>query len=160
PDPNVLSALLGDLDLIHNAFESDATHPLLSAYVRKTFGPALDRVGFEPKAGEPQTVTIVRPQLIRTLALYGDDERVWSFVRERSYRGRARARLHNAPALRQPELRRHRPRAHEGHRAGERMRGAARAGDGWGSAGAAMRSTQFIPRADAGSPVIPRRSCR
>jgi len=83
PDPNVLSALLGDLDLIHNAFESDATHPLLSAYVRKTFGPALDRVGFEPKAGEPQTVTIVRPQLIRTLALYGDDERVWSFVRER-----------------------------------------------------------------------------
>jgi len=83
PDPNVLSALLGDLDLIHNAFESDATHALLSAYVRKTFGPALDRVGFEPKAGEPQTLTIVRPQLVRTLALYGDDERVWSFVRER-----------------------------------------------------------------------------
>jgi aminopeptidase N len=83
PDPNVLSALLGNLDLIRNAFESDATHALLSAYVRKTFGPALDRVGFEPKAGEPQTLTIVRPQLIRTLALSGDDERVWSFVRER-----------------------------------------------------------------------------
>ena len=83
PDPNVLNTLLGNLDLIRNAFESDTTHPLLSAYVRKTFGPALDRVGFEPKAGEPQTLTIVRPQLIRTLALNGDDERVWSFVRER-----------------------------------------------------------------------------
>jgi alanyl aminopeptidase len=82
PDPSVLSQMMGALAQIRATFDSPENRPLFAAYVRRTLGPALDRIGLMPKAGEPDTVTILRPELLMSLAVHGDDPRVWQFVNE------------------------------------------------------------------------------
>jgi alanyl aminopeptidase len=82
PDPSVLSQVMGTLTGIRTTFDSPENRPLFAAYVRRSLGPALDRVGFTPKEGEADTITILRPELLNALAVYGDDPRVWQFVRE------------------------------------------------------------------------------
>ena len=82
PDPSVLSQMMGALAQIRMTFDSPENRPMFAAYVRRTLGPALDRIGMTPKAGEPETITILRPELLNMLALVGDDPRVWDFVRE------------------------------------------------------------------------------
>jgi alanyl aminopeptidase len=74
--------MIGALGSVRSTFDSPENRPLFTAYVKRTLGPALNRVGFAPKAGEPDTITILRPDLLATLAIYGNDERVWQYVRE------------------------------------------------------------------------------
>jgi len=81
-DPNVLSQMMGALAQIRQTFDSKENRPLFAAYVRRALGPALDRVGLTPKPGEPEPITIMRPELLNMLAIVGDDPRVWDFVRE------------------------------------------------------------------------------
>jgi len=82
PDPHVFSAMMGALATVRNTFESAETRPKFAEYLRRTLGSALDRVGFAPKAGEPFTITQVRPEVLSLLGVYGNDERVWKWVRE------------------------------------------------------------------------------
>jgi cytosol alanyl aminopeptidase len=81
-DPHVVSAVAASLDLIQDTFDSPELRPAFAAYVRRTLGPALDRVGFVPVAGEPQAVSGLRSDLIWWLGAAGEDEHVWTFVRE------------------------------------------------------------------------------
>ena len=82
PEPQVLSAMMGALGQIRTTFDTAENRAAFASYLRRTLGPALSRIGITPKEGEPYTVTGLRPELLTTLAIYGQDERVWEFVRE------------------------------------------------------------------------------
>ncbi|HYR28588.1 MAG TPA: M1 family aminopeptidase [Thermoanaerobaculia bacterium] len=82
PDPHVFSAMMGALATVRNTFESAETRPKFAQYLRRTLSPALDRIGFAPKAGEPATITQVRPEVLAMLGYYADDERVSQWARE------------------------------------------------------------------------------
>ena len=76
PEPEVLAAVVDALVASRNPFVTAETRQAFADYVRRTLGPALDRIGFEPKPGEPQRVTVLRPQLMLILANDGQDQRV------------------------------------------------------------------------------------
>ncbi|HET7434857.1 MAG TPA: M1 family metallopeptidase [Thermoanaerobaculia bacterium] len=82
-DPEVLSSLLENVDRIDRILGED-DKPLFAAYIRRTLGPALQRIGLTAKKSEPDAVTILRPQLISWLANSGKDEKVITFARERA----------------------------------------------------------------------------
>jgi len=83
PDPNVLGEVMGALRGIRTTFDSPENRPRFAAYIRRTLGPAIARIGFVPKADEAEPVTILRPEVLNMLAVFGDDVRVWQFVQER-----------------------------------------------------------------------------
>jgi alanyl aminopeptidase len=64
PDPDVVTAAVGGLQKVELAFKTEATLPAFARYVQRTLGPALDRVGLEPRDGEPVAVTQLRPTLL------------------------------------------------------------------------------------------------
>ena len=76
PDPQVLSTMLGALGQIRTTFDSAENRARFAAYLRRTIGPALDRIGFTPKEGESERITTLRPELLILLGIYGEDERV------------------------------------------------------------------------------------
>ena len=99
PHPQVLSAALAALSTVRGTFVTGAENrPLYGAYIRRVVAPALDRIGLTPKEGEPHAVTVLRPDLLSTLALHADDERVWQFVREQF------AKYRESPASVHPSL--------------------------------------------------------
>jgi hypothetical protein len=51
-----------------------------AAYLRATLRPALDRFGMEPRPGEPEAVTLLRPQLLARLGGGGQDADVRAFA--------------------------------------------------------------------------------
>jgi alanyl aminopeptidase len=82
-DPHVLSSLLTALGQVRSTFDSPELRPRFAEYVRRTLGPALASMGYTPREGEPQPLTVLRPDVLRWLAAYGEDEAVWQFIRER-----------------------------------------------------------------------------
>jgi alanyl aminopeptidase len=80
PEPEVLAALLGSLGKVEGAFVPDALAPRFAAYLRATLRPALERVGMEPRPGEPEAVTLLRPQLLARLGGRGRDAGVRTFA--------------------------------------------------------------------------------
>ncbi len=83
PDPQVLSSMMGALAQIRTVFDTAENRALFAAYLRRNLGPALDRIGFTPVEGEPQSITVLRPELLSLLGIFGQDERVWKFAAER-----------------------------------------------------------------------------
>jgi alanyl aminopeptidase len=75
-DADVASAALDALGEVEDAFVDAGTRPGFGAYVRRTLRPALDRVGFAPRDGEPAAVTSLRPRLVVWLAEYGNDPEI------------------------------------------------------------------------------------
>jgi cytosol alanyl aminopeptidase len=82
PEPHVLGAVVAALAQTRSTFDSPDTRPKLAAYVRRTLGPALARVGFDPSKDTSQAATTLRPELVSWLAQYGDEPSVWQFVKE------------------------------------------------------------------------------
>jgi len=82
PDAHVLGSVVGALAQIRGTFDSAEARPKFAAYVRRTLGPALQRIGFDPSKDTSQSVTILRPQLVSWLAQYGDEPSAWQFVKE------------------------------------------------------------------------------
>ena len=80
PDPHVLGSVVGALAQIRSTFDSPETRPRFAAYVRRTLGPALARIGLDPSKDTSQSMTVLRPDLVAWLAQYGDEESVWNFV--------------------------------------------------------------------------------
>jgi hypothetical protein len=81
-DPHVLGSVVGALAQVRVTFDSAEARPKFAAYVRRTLGPALQRIGLDPSKDASQSVTILRPQLVSWLARYGDEPSVWAFVKE------------------------------------------------------------------------------
>ena len=82
PDAHVLSAMMGALGTLRVTFDNATNRPMFAAYLRRTLGPALDRIGMTPKEGESQNITSLRPQLLSLLGVYGQDPRVLQYARE------------------------------------------------------------------------------
>jgi alanyl aminopeptidase len=76
PDPQVLAAVVTGLNRTRTAFVTPELAPHFATYVRNTLGPALERIGPTPKPGEPETVSILRPQLMLWLGREGHDPKV------------------------------------------------------------------------------------
>src|SRR5262249_34986780 len=84
-DPDVLGSLLTALGRVDGALgESD--RPLFASYVRRPLSPVLDRIGYAPKPGEPQPLTILRPRLLVWVANIGKDPKAIAFAKEQSAR--------------------------------------------------------------------------
>jgi alanyl aminopeptidase len=80
--PAVIEAVLAAVGTIRSTFDTPELRPRFAEYVRRTLGPAMARVGFTPKEGEPQPLTGLRPDILYSMAMYGQDESVWQFVNE------------------------------------------------------------------------------
>ena len=81
PEPEVTSAMIAGLEKVNNAF---VTPDLVGAYslvVRNLLRPALTRVGLARAKGEPEPVTLLRPNLLNALGVYGLDPQVLGWAR-------------------------------------------------------------------------------
>ena len=82
-DPDVLGSLLTAMNRVDAAL-SESDRPLFAAYVRRTLGPVLDRIGYAKKPGEPQPLTILRPRLIGWVANIGQDPKAIAWAKDQA----------------------------------------------------------------------------
>ncbi len=80
PEPAVVDMALDGLRRVQTAFVSDAGRERFAAYVQRTVGPALERIGREPRAGEAEAAALLRPGLLEWLGASGRDPaiRAWA----------------------------------------------------------------------------------
>jgi alanyl aminopeptidase len=76
PEPPVVSAVVGSLAKVKAAFVTAELETAFAAYVRQVLGPALQRFGKARAAGEPESVSLLRPQLLLWLGRDGGDPAV------------------------------------------------------------------------------------
>jgi alanyl aminopeptidase len=86
PEPQVVSSTMESLGPVRVAFVPDSLASLFAVYVRRTLSPALDRVGYDKKPGEDETVSTMRGDLLRWLASRGQDEKVMAFAQDAAAR--------------------------------------------------------------------------
>ncbi len=80
PHPDVVSALVGNLAKVEQAFVPDELAPSFAAYVRFTLEPALERFGLEPRPGEAESVALFRPRLLTWLGDEGEHPEVVAYA--------------------------------------------------------------------------------
>ncbi len=73
-DANVISAVIAGLGKVQGAFVPDELSEQYAIYVRNILSPALEQFGLEPKEGEDEAITRVRPQLMGIMVSSGHDE--------------------------------------------------------------------------------------
>jgi alanyl aminopeptidase len=86
PEPQVVSSTMEQLSGVRGPFVPDSLAGVFAVYVRRTLSPALERVGYERKPGEDETVSTMRGELLRWLANRGQDEKVMAFAQEAAKR--------------------------------------------------------------------------
>jgi alanyl aminopeptidase len=79
-DPTVLTATLGELDKVDNTFVTPGIQGSFEAWVRKLLHPAFERYGTTKGPGEQEPVSLLRPELLTQLAVYGGDPRVQAWA--------------------------------------------------------------------------------
>jgi alanyl aminopeptidase len=82
PEPHVLGSIVGAIAQVRNTMDSAESRPRFAAYIRRTLGPALARIGLDPSKDTSESVTTLRPDLVAWLAQYGNEESVWKYVNE------------------------------------------------------------------------------
>ncbi|HEY6193792.1 MAG TPA: M1 family aminopeptidase [Candidatus Eisenbacteria bacterium] len=80
PEPQVVSSTLEALQGVRAALVPDSLASLFAVYVRRTLSPALERVGYDRRPGEDETVSTMRGDLLRWLASRGQDDKVMAFA--------------------------------------------------------------------------------
>ncbi len=78
PRPEVIGAVMDGLDKARGAFVTSEVKASFSVYVRRTLSPALQRIGMEKRAGEAETVSLLRPRLLWWLGDQGQERSVLS----------------------------------------------------------------------------------
>ena len=81
PESQVVSSTVEALGGVQTAFVPDSLADLFAVYVRRTLSPSLERIGLERRAGEDETVSGLRGELLRWLATRGRDEKVMTYAR-------------------------------------------------------------------------------
>ena len=81
PEPQVVSSTMEALTAVRTAFVPDSLADLFAVYVRRTLSPALERIGYEKRAGEDEMVATTRGDLLRWVAGRGRDEKALAFAR-------------------------------------------------------------------------------
>jgi alanyl aminopeptidase len=76
PDDDVVQAALPVFAQAHRLLEGDAARGTLEALVRRRLGPRFARLGWAPRAGEPERAGRLRAELLESLALVGHDPAV------------------------------------------------------------------------------------
>ena len=76
PDPQIVGSVVSGIGKIRDTFYADGKDSAFAPFVRRTLQPALARFSAVKRPGEPETVTLLRPQLLETLGDYGHDEKV------------------------------------------------------------------------------------
>ncbi|MBU6371348.1 MAG: M1 family metallopeptidase [Alphaproteobacteria bacterium] len=94
-DPLVTRQIAGGLDTIGWVETGRPSEAAYKAFVRRTLAPALARVGWDAKPGEPENDAVLRTALIRTLA-GADDADVVAKAREMYAKDSAPAALRDA----------------------------------------------------------------
>ena len=84
PEPMVVGAVLDSLGAVQRPFVPTSLESEFAAYVRRTLRPALDALGFLPRAGEGETATLVRPRLLLWLGDNGRDPEIRRFAGEQA----------------------------------------------------------------------------
>ena len=75
-EPEVVSAVIGSLQKVKQAFVTAEVEGTFAAYVRTLLGPALERIGRDRRPGEMEAVSVLRPQLMLWLGRDGNDPAV------------------------------------------------------------------------------------
>ena len=78
--PEVISALLDNMEIVRRVFVTREVADPYAHYVRRTLGPALARLGMTRRPGEVDGVSLARAGLILSLADEGKDERVLAYA--------------------------------------------------------------------------------
>jgi hypothetical protein len=86
PEPQVVTSTMEELTGVRGAFVPDSLANLFAVYVRRTLSPALERVGYERKSGEDETISAMRGDLLRWLANRGQDDKAMAFAKESATR--------------------------------------------------------------------------
>jgi alanyl aminopeptidase len=86
PEPQVVSSTMEAMNGVRAPFVPDSLASLFAVYVRRTLSPALERVGYERKPGEDETVSTMRGDLFRWLANRGQDEKVLAYAQQAAKR--------------------------------------------------------------------------
>lgn len=73
-DPYVLELIIDQLEVIRDALVSDDHHSKFAAMVSDLLGPALQSIGTDVTADEPNAVTTIRPRLLEWLIRDARDE--------------------------------------------------------------------------------------
>jgi len=81
PEPEVVSSTIDGLNAVRAPFVPDSLADVFAVYVRRTLSPAMERVGYEKKPGEDETIATLRGELLVWLANRGRDEKVMEFAR-------------------------------------------------------------------------------
>jgi alanyl aminopeptidase len=76
PQPEVVKAVAAGLHGVRRAFVASGVEEAFAAYVRRVLGPALERIGLDKRADEPEAVTALRPSLVAWLGDEGRDPQV------------------------------------------------------------------------------------
>jgi alanyl aminopeptidase len=87
PAPEVVSSLIVRLDKVHDTFVSPDLRGSFALTTRKMLGPSLKRFGMTPVRGEPEPVSLMRPNLLAMLGAHGWDKEVldWAKRATRTY---------------------------------------------------------------------------
>ncbi len=75
-DPEVVGNVVEGLDTLRETFFAEGRDTAFAPFVRRTLAPALARFGTARREGEPERVTVLRPELLLTLSDAGRDEAV------------------------------------------------------------------------------------
>ena len=86
--PEVTRAALEALNDVRVPLATPRAESVFPAFLRGTFAPAVARFGMRPRAGEPASVSLMRPALLRLLGDAGGDTRVLAYAESlsRAYR--------------------------------------------------------------------------
>ena len=76
PEPDVVTAVIGSLAKVKNAFVTPELEPAFARYVRQLLQPAVDRFGLSRRDGEAEAVSLLRPQLLQWMGRDGGDPAV------------------------------------------------------------------------------------
>ena len=82
PEPGVLQAALAALEDVESALVTPDVRGAYATYLRRTLGPALERIGPAAQPGEPPAVADLRSSLVLSLGTTGDDPRVQAYSKE------------------------------------------------------------------------------
>ena len=87
PAPEVVTALIAGLKKVHDTFVTPDLRGSFALTVRKVLRPALRRVGMSRAPGEPEPVSLMRPNLIAMLGVHGYEKEVldWGRRAARTY---------------------------------------------------------------------------
>ena len=81
PDPAVVGAVVEHLDRVKEPLGERVSAAAWAGFLRATLGPALERIGREPRAGESPETAVLRPLLIERLGRDGADPALAAWAR-------------------------------------------------------------------------------